>query len=508
MKNFIVIITLFLLTTSVWGQNVTILPGGITPAQSAAIEKLNYEQIIAKTDMQKGDTVFDTTFNCVRIYNGHSWLTTLTANAKGAVSPKVFASPNAEIWDITHDIQNNIYVVGYFVDSMVVSPTLTLHGSASFQNMFIIKYAPNGSVITTKQVVNSVPFSIKIDDSGNIWVAGVYSGTADFGGGNLFTSQLNGQDLFIYKYDSAFQLIWAKSEGGIGIDFPTKIETDASGNGYLTGYFTETIGFNNGALTYTSNGFSDAFLVKYNSSGVAQWLAGFGGTGDDFSNYLLIDNDDIYLTGGFESTVTLGSQTLTSTGTSSAFVIRYSTTGVFEQSNVVGGNGYAAGYGIYTLSSGSFVLLGSFDIDLNGASLPSRGKDDIFVAFIDSYGGSSLNINGISTYGSIDKNVSDGIVDVEKGADSNIYISGTSGGVLCIDGISTKVNNGTFVWKISANGENSLQSFRSDTQSSIPFLTADSLGNIYLSGFNNSPTTIGSTFLNTRGCTLTRVRMD
>ncbi len=48
--------------------------------------------------------------------------------------------------------------------------------------------------------------------------------------------------------------------------------TDASGNVYLAGYTNSTTGIaTTGAHQTTIGGSDDAFLVKFNSSGVRQW---------------------------------------------------------------------------------------------------------------------------------------------------------------------------------------------------------------------------------------------
>ena len=57
--------------------------------------------------------------------------------------------------------------------------------------------------------------------------------------------------------------------------------TDASGNVYLAGDTNSTTGIATTGAHQTTygGGYYDAFLVKFNSSGVRQWGTYYGGTG-------------------------------------------------------------------------------------------------------------------------------------------------------------------------------------------------------------------------------------
>lgn len=166
--------------------------------------------------------------------------------------------------------------------------------------------------------------SITVDKDGNLYTTGKYSSTGDFDPGvgvfNLNTNVWNHQ-IFVQKLTPDGDLIWAKGFGGSGYDQGEKIRTDLDGNVYVTGWFENTVDFD--GLIKTANGSRDIFLMKLSSSGTVLWVETFGGVDYDYASDLVIDDAmNIYLTGGFRQSATFGSQTVTSNGESDAFVLK------------------------------------------------------------------------------------------------------------------------------------------------------------------------------------------
>jgi hypothetical protein len=127
--------------------------------------------------------------------------------------------------------------------------------------------------------------NIKIDASGNRYVVGNFSATADFdpSAGTANLTSAGGSDIFIAKYNSSGDYVWAKRIGGTGADQGNSLTLDGSGNVFLTGYFAGTVDFDPSASTANliSAGGNDIFIAKYNSSGDYVWANGIGGTGID-----------------------------------------------------------------------------------------------------------------------------------------------------------------------------------------------------------------------------------
>src|SRR5262245_21645591 len=107
-------------------------------------------------------------------------------------------------------------------------------------------------------------------------------------------------------YSQSPNWLWAKGEGGIGRDDGMAIAIDSSGNVYTTGIFSSTADFDPcpGFFNLVSNGQTDIFILKLDSSGNFVWAKQIGGATYDAGESLAIDSiGNVYITGAFSGTV-------------------------------------------------------------------------------------------------------------------------------------------------------------------------------------------------------------
>ena len=225
---------------------------------------------------------------------------------------------------------------------------------------------------------NSSSYSMAVDSSDNVYVAGIFYGTTVFNPGDPGSSVTSngGGDGFLVKYNSSgvyqsVKTMQNTSNGEIGI---YGIAFDSSGNLFVAGYFTGTVVFNPGdpGSSVTSNNYT-SFLVKYNKDGSYAWVKtfGLGETGSNSGNYTIaIDsNNDIYLGGSYTGTIYFdgpgGNIAAPNTvlGTNNAYLVKldpngkYLTSSVFDSSDPAGANSYI--YGI-ALRNNEVSVVGSF----------------------------------------------------------------------------------------------------------------------------------------------------
>lgn len=317
-------------------------------------------------------------------------------------------------WGLALDGQNNSLITGYFTGTTTFGTTssgATINlTSAGGMDGDLAKYDSNGTLLWAKNFGGAGDDNatrVATDASGNIYLAGFFSGTASFG--TITLTSAGTTDAFVAKLDRSGNFTWVSQIGGTSIDATWGVAVDASGNVYATGRFTGTasISLNGGAavLTLTPVGGSgeDAFVAKLDSAGNPLWAKNLGSSGsDDWGFGISADpNGNVYATGRFSGTASFGSLTpLVSKGGLNAYVTRLDSSGNFQWAQRMGGetintNG-TTGYGIAleTRSSDPSTWAVYVTGSMNGNSCDfgsttfSTGGDDSFVTKLDATTGS------------------------------------------------------------------------------------------------------------------------
>ncbi len=212
----------------------------------------------------------------------------LTLNATGVIdlfilktdpTGQILWAKNAGGTNITQGLtiavnSNNIAVSGFFYGSSTFD-TQTINATGQ-KDVFVANYDLNGNLnwVTTaggneQEQGNKVAF----DSNGNILLTGEFASTNFIAGSQNLSSGSNSLDVFTLKYDAAGNCLWAKSGTSNYTDRGNQITSDASGNVYVAGEFSDTITFDQ----VHNNAMNNAlFIIKYNSLGQEQWFRGMG----------------------------------------------------------------------------------------------------------------------------------------------------------------------------------------------------------------------------------------
>ena len=251
-------------------------------------------------------------------------------------------------------------------------------------------------VISQNSTYSTLP-KLAADVSGNIYVAGTFTGTVVFGTTAL-TSAGN-SDVFVAKWNPlTARFIWAQRAGGTGDDVCTGIAASGA-SVYLTGHFTAAaIGF--GGITLPNAGSRDGFVAKLTDVGSSRafaWAQQVGGVGFDQVSAVAATSAGIYVTGEFEGSVGFGTAVLTSRGLGDGFVAKLDdagSTATFAWAQPAGGYG-SDGASALTVSGTSVYVAGYFSgtstcgSTVAGLGLNSAGSYDVFVAKLVDAGSSS-----------------------------------------------------------------------------------------------------------------------
>jgi hypothetical protein len=248
---------------------------------------------------------------------------------------------------------------------------------------FIIKHDINGNPVWAKNagsgISNTVAYGIDSLTDGSSIITGEFANTANFGGFDL-TSE-GSSDIFIVKYDTNGNAVWAKRAGGsANNDVGFGINTLPDGSSILTGYFAVSASFD--TIPITSNGAYDAFVAKYDSNGNTLWVNGGGSTSSDQGLAIsTLADGSLIITGIFYETATFDDETLTSTGNSDAFIVKYDSDGNVLWANSGGGTSIDQGRAISTLADGSLIVTGFFSetATFGDKTLTSAGGYEFFI---------------------------------------------------------------------------------------------------------------------------------
>jgi hypothetical protein len=163
-----------------------------------------------------------------------------------------------EAMAITVDSSSNVYVTGWsYGTSYPAFPmdALTIKYDSDGIQQWLARYDSSNSDVN--------PIAIAADASGNVYVTGEsYSRQSD-----------DASDFITLKYNSSGTQLWAVSYDGPGLstDKPVGIAVDSNGNVYITGTSMRTDD------PTPPQPKTDIVTVKYNNSGVQQWVQTYNG---------------------------------------------------------------------------------------------------------------------------------------------------------------------------------------------------------------------------------------
>jgi len=354
---------------------------------------------------------------------------------------------------IAIDSSGNVYVTG------VTFGGLDWNTSAGANDLFVVKYNSSGTKEWTEQLGSAssdYANGVATDSSGNVYVAGVTYGGLD---GN----SKGNSDLFVVKYNSSGTKEWTKQYGTDRYDEARGVATDSSGNVYV-------VGGTKGNLNGISNsGRTDAFVIKFNSSGTKQWTKKLGTWQNDLANGVATDSSGNFYVTGFTYQHLDGN---TSAGKADLFVVKYNSSGTKQWTKQLGTSKHDRARGVATDSSGNVYVTGDTYGGLDGNT--NAGYNDLFVVKYNSSGTKQWT----KQLGTSSTDLANGIATDSSG---NIYVAGgTYGG---LDGNTNAGNSDLFVVKYNSSGTKQWTKQLGSSSRDYDYgVATDSSRNVYVSG--------------------------
>jgi hypothetical protein len=405
--------------------------------------------------------------------------------------------------DVAADAAGNSYMVGSFSGTTDFDPSHTLPGNADIltargtQDGYIAKYAPDNSLLWVRRMGgdNTVvdhnldsTTDVAVDASGNVYIAGNFFGSADFGATTLVSSD-PASDGFVAKLSPNGTFQWAIRWGQAGTDTTLGLAVDSSG--YV--YTLERIWYGGSTENATLN------IFKFRSNGAVVWTDSIV-TGGIFGGDMALDTSgNVYVGADFHTVTDFdpGPKTYyvsaaVSNFFESGFVLKLTTAGKFAWVSPFVGrtigsdSGYSYVQSIALDGSGNVLAGGGYSgpVDFNPGSgttvLPTGGR--AFITKLNSSGG-LIWANALESDNFI--NMAGLAVDTA----GSIYATGAFNGTVDFDpgaGTSSKTTaggNDIFVMKLNSSGNFSwAETFGSTGSDSGSGIAVDPSGTIHLAG--------------------------
>jgi len=201
------------------------------------------------------------------------------------------------------DISGNVYIIGATESADMATSDAYQISKKNGEDPFLAKFNSQGQLDWATyfgEGGEGAGLGVALDDKGNVYITGdITNGSGVATSGAYQTLCGGGVDAFLAKFDSTGAIKWATYYGGSGDDFGESIAIDRTDNVCITGVTTSISQIaTSGAYQVSLAGVSDAFLSRFDSSGILKWATYYRESEDDVGYGVAVDvSESIYITG-------------------------------------------------------------------------------------------------------------------------------------------------------------------------------------------------------------------
>ncbi len=299
------------------------------------------------------------------------------------------ASTDQTSYSVAVDGTGNVLIAGGFLSTANFGGGVLT--SAGGTDIFLAAFDTDGAHQWSKRFgdvnPNQIAYAVATDASNNVLVAGSFLGTVNFGGSPLTT--LGGDDIFLAKLDAGGDHVWSKRFGDASTDqIARSIAIGPANTIVVAGWFAGTVNFGGSNLSSISG--ADVFVAKFEADGDHVWSQRFGGLGDQRLESVAVDGSgNVALTGYYDGTVDFGGGQLVSVANNDIFLAKLNAGGAHVWSERFGSSNNQWGESVAVDASGNVIATGHFESTVNfgGSTLNSVGGDDVYLVKFDQDGG-------------------------------------------------------------------------------------------------------------------------
>jgi hypothetical protein len=409
--------------------------------------------------------------------------TTLTSAGGQDIFLAKYAGPGDLVWvvqsggssddsgqELAFDGAGNVYLTGMFTNSATFDSTdgSTITVSGNGITLYLAKYTSAGALLWVQtgaapfpQGNNPVGLGVAVNNTaGTVYITGYAQYDTTFSSANGTVNDVPGVSawhMILAKYDTSGNFLWGETNSASINCIAYAVAVDAGDNAYVTGWLEDqTTFYSANGQNISVTGFSpaqstndypdDAFLVKYDPNGNAQWvnhIGGYKGIGSDvavspsgdISLVGFIGNIDYGTTGEAETlvssqppgaTVSLGGGVFTNPYNQDILIVTYDSAGVLKLADRRGGSDQETASGMAYDLSGNLYVTGIY---LNSSSQ--------LTLFVEEFSGKELLWQKAAKNAGVWMGGSNGITPaVSVDSSGNIFVTSEYEGTASFGGIN------------------------------------------------------------------------
>jgi len=311
------------------------------------------------------------------------------------VRKAAYGTANERVSAITIGKDGNLYVAG-----MSQSSSFTIGDGTNEQSytnadgnrdLFLASFTPSGMYRWSRQIPGNSNTSlfraIAVDETNNLYVGGALGSTLTIDG-SPYTSVGAGDIILVKASPTDGSAIWVR-KGGSTLDDQLNSIAVYENFAYLIGYIQGTGTIDSTATQqssqFTTAGYNDIFLAKYNLDGRLIWKKTIGSTGGDVGYGLNVYNNILVATGYFSNSIDFNLNTIISGGSNDAafFVFDVESNAVLAKS--VSGTLDDRGQGValdtlYNVYLGGYFTSPTLTVGTNTLTNSGSEYKDLFLA--------------------------------------------------------------------------------------------------------------------------------
>jgi hypothetical protein len=228
-----------------------------------------------------------------------------------------------ELWSVATGPSSSVFISGYNEGTFALGAS---PGDVITESAFLGKLNVLLQPQWGRNLAAAHSIHLAVDPlDGSVVAAGEFGemGVDDGKGKTVDITAVGAQDAYVLKYDASGVLLWYKRFGTSNLTNATGIAVDSAGDIVVVGEFNGAVDFGKGTPLITA-GDNDVFIAKLSATGETQWVAQYGDANAQGAPAVAVDPQrNILLTGHYRGQIDFGNGALSSPGSTSMFVAKF-----------------------------------------------------------------------------------------------------------------------------------------------------------------------------------------